>query len=63
MYLIMYIMMAGALFVLFMCGYYVGVFKQKYGKSWLHIIPIIIAILMVNVVWAIVEIIKSGRWQ
>lgn len=56
-------MMIAAMFVLFFCGYYVGVIKEKYGKNWLHAVPITVAILMFNVIWAIMEMSKSGRWH
>lgn len=61
--LVLLIMLAVALFVLFACGYFVGVIKEKYGKNWLFAVPITVAILMFNVVLAIYEISKSARWQ
>ncbi|WP_019241854.1 MULTISPECIES: hypothetical protein [Bacillus] len=62
MYFALMIMMVAAMFVLFLCGYYVAVIKQKYGKNWLHAVPITVAILMFNIIWAIVEMGKAGRW-
>ncbi|WP_108671459.1 hypothetical protein [Peribacillus acanthi] len=62
MYLAFTIMLVAAMFVLFLCGYYVGVIKEKFGKNWLHAVPITIAILMFNIIWALLEMGKSGRW-
>ena len=55
------IMLAAALFVLFFCGYYVGVIKEKLGKNWLLAVPITVSILMFNIVLAVYELSKS-RW-
>lgn len=55
-------MLAAALFVLFGCGYYVGVIKEKFGKNWLFAVPITVAILMFNIVLAIYEMSQAGRW-
>lgn len=63
MYIALSIMLAAAMFVLFMCGYYVGVLKEKYQKTWLHAVPITIALLMFNIIWAIMELSKTSRWQ
>lgn len=63
MKLALLIMLSAALFVLFFCGYYVGVIKEKYGKNWLHAVPITIAILMFNIVLAIYELSKTPHWQ
>ncbi|WP_050615296.1 hypothetical protein [Bacillus testis] len=62
MYLAITIMMVAAMFALFMCGYYTGVIKEKYGRNWLFAVPFTIALLMFNVIWAIVEMGKAGRW-
>lgn len=56
-------MMIAAMVVLFLCGYYVGVIKEKHGKNWLQAVPITVAILMFNVIWALMEMSKSGRWN
>ncbi|MEH7441544.1 hypothetical protein V7201_04325 [Bacillus sp. JJ1122] len=56
-------MLVAAMFVLFMCGYYVRVIKEKFGMNWLHAVPITIAILMFNIIWALLEMAKSSRWQ
>ncbi|WP_042346682.1 hypothetical protein [Bacillus massiliigorillae] len=56
-------MMIAAMVVLFLCGYYVGVIKEKYGKNWLQAVPITVAILMFNVIWALLEMSKAGRWN
>lgn len=63
MYIALSIMLAAAMFVLFMCGYYVGVLKEKYKRTWLYAVPITVALLMFNIIWAIVELSKSARWQ
>ncbi|RFU66442.1 hypothetical protein D0469_17595 [Peribacillus saganii] len=63
MYIALVIMMVAAMFVLFLCGYYVGIIKEKYGKNWLFAVPVTIAILMFNVIWALMEMSKDGRWQ
>ena len=55
------IMLAAALFVLFFCGYYVGVIKEKWGKNWLLAVPITVSILMFNIVLAVYELTKA-RW-
>ncbi|MGM9926386.1 MAG: hypothetical protein ACI35P_00405 [Bacillus sp. (in: firmicutes)] len=55
-------MMIAAMVALFFCGYFVGVIKEKYGKNWLFAIPITIAMLMFNIIWALMEMGKSGRW-
>ncbi|WP_153126928.1 hypothetical protein [Peribacillus tepidiphilus] len=62
MYFALTFMLVSAMFVLFMCGYYVGVIKEKYGKNWLFAVPLTIAILMFNIIWALLEMSKSGRW-
>lgn len=61
MKLIVIIMLVAALFVLFICGYYVGVIKEKLGRNWLFAVPITVAILMFNVVLALYEL--GHRWQ
>lgn len=61
--LVLYIMLAASVVVLFMCGYYVGIIKEKYGKNWLHAIPITIALLMFNFILVIIQLVKSGRWD
>lgn len=63
MYIAISIMLVAAMFVLFLCGYYVGIIKEKYGKSWLQAVPVTVAILMFNIIWAIVELSKNPRWQ
>ncbi|RFU65433.1 hypothetical protein [Peribacillus glennii] len=62
MYFVLLIMMVASLFVLFLCGYYVGVIKEKYGRNWLYAVPVTVAILMFNIIWALMEMSKSGRW-
>ncbi|WP_257985864.1 hypothetical protein [Bacillus sp. M6-12] len=63
LYFALVIMMVAAMFVLFLCGYFVGVIKEKYGRNWLFAVPLTIAILMFNIIWALMEMSKDGRWQ
>lgn len=63
MYFALTFMMVAAMFALFMCGYFVGTIKEKYGKNWLHAVPVTVAILMFNIIWALMEMSKSGRWN
>ncbi|WP_394231597.1 hypothetical protein [Niallia oryzisoli] len=63
MKLALMILLALAMFVLFFCGYFAGVIKEKYGKNWLQAVPITVAILMFNVIWALTELAKTERWQ
>ncbi|MBA4537754.1 hypothetical protein H1Z61_11590 [Bacillus aquiflavi] len=63
MYIALSIMLVAAMFVLFMCGYYTAVIKAKYGKNWLQAVPITVALLMFNIIWALVELSKTARWQ
>lgn len=63
MKLVIMIMLALAMVVLFFCGYYVGVIKERYGKNWIHAVPITVAILMFNIIWALTEMAKSDRFQ
>jgi len=62
MYFVLVGMLVAAMCGLFACGYSVAIIKQKYGKSWLHAVPITVAMLMFNVIWALLEMGKSGRW-
>jgi chromate transport protein ChrA len=63
MKLVIMIMLALAMVVLFFCGYYAGVIKEKYGKNWIQAVPITVAILMFNIIWALTEMAKSDRFQ
>ncbi|MBB6444559.1 hypothetical protein [Bacillus benzoevorans] len=63
MELVIMIMLALAMVVLFFCGYYAGVIKEKYGKNWISAVPITVAILMFNIIWALTEMAKSDRFQ
>lgn len=63
MYIALTIMLVAAMFVLFMCGYYVRLIKEKFGMNWLHAVPVTVAILMFNIIWALLEMAKSSRWQ
>lgn len=63
MEIILMIMLAAAMFVLFFCGYFTGIIKEKLGKNWLIAVPITVSILMFNIIWAITELAKADRWQ
>ncbi|RYI31121.1 hypothetical protein EVU96_03595 [Bacillus infantis] len=57
------IMLVSSMSVLFICGYFTAVIKVKYGKSWLHAVPAAVAVLMFNIIFALVEMAKAGRWE
>lgn len=63
MKLVIIIMLAASMSVLFLCGYYLGVIKEKYGKNWLMAVPIFIALLMFNIILALNELSQGPRWQ
>ncbi|KOP83098.1 hypothetical protein ACTHO0_10985 [Cytobacillus praedii] len=63
MKIVLMIMLAAGMFVLFFCGYFTGVIKEKLGKNWLLAVPISISLLMFNIIWAITELAKADRWQ
>lgn len=63
MEIVIMIMLALAMVVLFFCGYYAGVIKEKYGKNWIQAVPVTVAILMFNIIWALAEMAKSDRFQ
>ncbi|WP_210365094.1 hypothetical protein [Bacillus sp. REN3] len=63
MYIALSLMLVAAMSVLFMCGYYFRLVREKYGWSWLHAVPVTVAILMFNIIWALMELAKSSRWQ
>jgi chromate transport protein ChrA len=63
MQIVLMVMLAAAMFALFFCGFYAGVIKEKYGKNWLQAVPITVAILMFNIIWALTEMAKSSRFQ
>lgn len=52
-----------AMVTLFFSGYYIGVLKERHGKSWIMFVPVLIAIFMFNVIWALTELAKAPRWQ
>lgn len=57
----MVIMMATLLAIL-VCGFSIGTISQKYGKyNLLNFIPILIVIMMINIVYALVEMSRVGR--
>ncbi|WP_017756286.1 hypothetical protein [Calidifontibacillus oryziterrae] len=56
------IMMLATLVALLGSGYATGIIREKYGKTHvLNFIPILIAILMINIVFALVEMSRAGR--
>ena len=59
MELVIMIMLALAMVVLFFCGYFVGVTKEMYGKNWIQAVPITVALLMFNIIWALAEMAKE----
>ncbi|WP_409301189.1 hypothetical protein [Peribacillus sp. SCS-155] len=61
--MVLIIMLVTSMFTLFFCRFYSGVIKEKYGKNWLQAVPIMVAVLMFNIIWALMELSKSGRWQ
>ncbi|UQD52268.1 hypothetical protein C0971_09775 [Bacillus methanolicus] len=62
MYFVYTFMLVAAMVVLFFCGYYVAEIKEKYGKNLLMLVPITIAMFMFHLIWALLEMSKSGRW-
>lgn len=63
MKIVLIIMLVAACFVLFLCGYYIAVIKEKLGKSVLIFAPVVIAVFMFNVIMALVELSQSPNWQ
>ncbi|PLR92845.1 hypothetical protein [Bacillus sp. T33-2] len=63
MQLVLMIMLVAAMTVLFFSGYYVGMLRERHGKSWVMVVPIFIAVFMFNIIWALTELSKSARWQ
>jgi hypothetical protein len=63
MNLILMLMLVAAMVVLFFCGYFVGMLKERYGKNLLIVIPVCISMFMFHLIWALTELSKSGRWQ
>lgn len=56
------IMMVATLFALLICGYAAGFISAKFSKTnLLNFIPVLIAILMINIVFALVEMSRVGR--
>ncbi|WP_102345029.1 hypothetical protein [Bacillus sp. Marseille-P3661] len=56
------IMMMATLITLLICGFAMGKISEKYGRTHLlQFIPITIAILMINIVFAVVEMSRAGR--
>jgi hypothetical protein len=63
MKIILMLILVAAMVVLFFCGYFVGMLKERYGKNLLIVIPVCISIFMFHLIWALIELSKSGRWQ
>lgn len=63
MKLILMLVLVAAMIVLFFCGYFVGMLKERYGKNLLIVIPICISMFMFHLIWALTELAKSARWQ
>ncbi|MBL4952807.1 hypothetical protein RCG24_07370 [Neobacillus sp. OS1-32] len=62
--IVLMLILAAALVVLFFCGYFVGVLKEKYGKKNVVIfVPILISMFMFHLIIAITELAKTARWQ
>lgn len=57
------VMLIVAMITLFLSGYFVGLLRERYGKSWIMVVPIFLAMFMVNVIWALTELAKNPRWQ
>ncbi|WP_458413175.1 hypothetical protein ACNQFZ_20720 [Schinkia sp. CFF1] len=56
------VMMMVTLIAILACGLSLGIISQKYGKfNLLNFIPILIAIEMFNIVYALVEMSRAGR--
>ncbi|WP_458412038.1 hypothetical protein ACNQFZ_14470 [Schinkia sp. CFF1] len=56
------IMMLATLLALLVCGYAIGAISAKLSKTnLLNFIPVLIAILMINIVFALVEMSRVGR--
>ncbi|NMD72424.1 hypothetical protein HHO41_19315 [Bacillus sp. DNRA2] len=52
-----------AMVTLFFSGYFIGVLRERHGKSWIMWVPACIAVFMFNIIWAITEMAKSPRWH
>lgn len=52
-----------AMVTLFFSGYFIGVLRERHGKCWIMWVPILIAVFMFNVIWALTELAKSPRWH
>ncbi|MED3550355.1 hypothetical protein [Cytobacillus praedii] len=63
MYIILLIMLISACFVLILCGYFISIIRLKFGKSIFLFIPIVIAIFMINIVIALVELSHTPNWS
>ncbi|MBU8878934.1 hypothetical protein BGM26_08040 [Bacillus sp. FJAT-29790] len=63
MQIVLMVMLALSMFVLFFCGFYAGVIKEKYGKNWLQAVPIVVAIFMFNIIFILTELFKADRYQ
>ncbi|CAH2713201.1 MULTISPECIES: hypothetical protein [Neobacillus] len=63
MKLILMFVLVAAMVVLFFSGFFVGMLKERYGKNLLILVPVCIALVMFNIIWALTELAKSARWQ
>ncbi|WP_019153130.1 hypothetical protein [Robertmurraya massiliosenegalensis] len=63
MFIILLFMLLVSGIVLFVCGYYAAVIRMKLGRNVLLAVPIVLAIFMLNVMMALVELSKSPNWQ
>ncbi len=63
MYIALLVMLIASCIVLFFCGYYAAIIKMKLGKGFFLLVPIVIALFMINVVMALNELSKTPNWQ
>lgn len=57
------LVLVAVMIVLFFCGYFVGMLKERYGKNLLIVIPICISMFMFHLIWPLNELAKSARSQ
>lgn len=56
MFIVLLVMTIVASVVLFLCGYYLGVIKEKLGKNALMFAPIFVALFMFNIILILMEV-------
>lgn len=56
MFVILLVMLVVACIVLFLCGYFLSVIKEKMGKHALMFAPVVVALFMFNIVLILVEL-------